>query len=317
MPTQEKFDRVEELKEQLERSTITFGADYTRTTVNQMVELRRAMRANGLEFTVVKNTLMYLAAEQAGKPQVKEIVQGPTAVAFGYDDPAAAAKALADYARANANSFSIRGAVLGDSPPMGPEGVTRLATLPPGRNWWLLCWLRCRLPCPGWSGRSTARCRIWTTCCEPGCANWKTNSPTPTSKMPKKERTMALTKEELISAIKEMNVVDLADLVKSLEDEFGVTAAAPVAVAAAPAGDAAAAAPAEEEKTEFEVHIREIGPNKINVIKAVREVTSLGLREAKELVESAPAAVKESVPRDEADSVKAKLEEAGAVVEVK
>jgi large subunit ribosomal protein L7/L12 len=129
---------------------------------------------------------------------------------------------------------------------------------------------------------------------------------------------MALSKEELISAIKEMNVVDLADLVKSLEDEFGVTAAAPVAVAVAPAGgDGAAADPAEEEKSEFEVHIREIGPNKINVIKAVREVTSLGLREAKELVESAPAAVKESVPRDEADSVKAKLEEAGAVVEVK
>jgi large subunit ribosomal protein L7/L12 len=127
---------------------------------------------------------------------------------------------------------------------------------------------------------------------------------------------MALTKEEIISAVKEMNVVDLADLVKSLEDEFGVTAAAPMAMAAAPAGDSPAA-DAEEEKSEFEVHIREIGPNKINVIKAVREVTSLGLREAKELVESAPAAVKESVPRDEADSVKAKLEEAGAVVEVK
>ncbi len=126
---------------------------------------------------------------------------------------------------------------------------------------------------------------------------------------------MALTKEEIIDAIKEMNVVDLADLVKSLEDEFGVTAAAPVAMAATPAAEAAAVE--EEEKTEFEVHIREIGPNKINVIKAVREVTSLGLREAKELVESAPAAVKESVPRDEADSVKAKLEEAGAVVEVK
>ena len=128
---------------------------------------------------------------------------------------------------------------------------------------------------------------------------------------------MALTKEELIDAIKEMNVVDLADLVKSLEDEFGVTAAAPVAVAAAPAGGDAPAAAAEEEQTEFEVQIREIGPNKINVIKAVREVTSLGLREAKDLVESAPAAVKEAVPRDEADSVKAKLEEAGAVVEVK
>ena len=131
MPTQEKIDRVQELKEQLERSTITFSADYTRTTVNQMTELRRAMRAGGIDFTVVKNTLMYLAADEAGKPQVKEIVQGPSAVAFGYDDPAAAAKTLADYARANANSFSIRGAVMGDGAALGPEGVTRLATLPP------------------------------------------------------------------------------------------------------------------------------------------------------------------------------------------
>ena len=113
MPTQEKIDRVAELKDQLERCTITFGADYTRTSVNQMTELRRAMRAGGIDFTVVKNTLMYLAAEEAGKPQVREIVQGPTAVAFGYDDPAAAAKTMADYARANANTFSIRGAVLG------------------------------------------------------------------------------------------------------------------------------------------------------------------------------------------------------------
>lgn len=131
MPTQDKIDRVEELKERLERSTITFGADYTRTTVNQMTQLRRAMRDNGLDFTVVKNTLLYLAAEQAGLPQVKEIVQGPTAVAFGYDDPAAAAKTLADYARQNANTFAIRGAVMCDGAAMGPEEVTRLATLPP------------------------------------------------------------------------------------------------------------------------------------------------------------------------------------------
>ena len=131
MPTQEKFDRVEELKDRLERSTITFGADYTRTSVNQMTELRRAMRAGGIEFTVVKNTLMYLAADQAGMPQVKDIVQGPTAVAFGYDDPAAAAKAISDCARANVNTFSIRGAVMGEGAALGPDGVTRLATLPP------------------------------------------------------------------------------------------------------------------------------------------------------------------------------------------
>ena len=126
---------------------------------------------------------------------------------------------------------------------------------------------------------------------------------------------MTMTKDEVISAIKQMNVLELADMVKALEDEFGITAAAPVAVAA-PGGAPAAAAPVEEEQTEFVVSIKEIGPNKVNVIKAVREVTSLGLREAKELVESAPAAVKEGIVRDEADTIKGKLESAGAVVEV-
>ncbi len=127
------------------------------------------------------------------------------------------------------------------------------------------------------------------------------------------------TKEELLETIKSMSVLELADLVKALEEEFGITAAAPMAVAAAPAaGDGgAAAAAAEEEQTEFDVTLQDIGPNKINVIKAVREVTALGLREAKELVESAPARVKEAVAKDEAESVKAKLEEAGAVAEVK
>ena len=126
------------------------------------------------------------------------------------------------------------------------------------------------------------------------------------------------TKEELLETIKSMSVLELADLVKALEEEFGITAAAPVAVAAAPAaGDGAAPAAAEEEQTEFDVTLQDIGPNKINVIKAVREVTSLGLREAKELVESAPARVKEAVAKDEAEGIKAKLEEAGAVAEVK
>lgn len=126
------------------------------------------------------------------------------------------------------------------------------------------------------------------------------------------------TKEELLETIKGMSVLELADLVKALEDEFGITAAAPVAVAAAPAaGDGGAPAAAEDEQTEFDVSLQDIGPNKINVIKAVREITSLGLREAKELVESAPARVKEGVAKDEADTIKSKLEEAGAVAEVR
>ena len=124
------------------------------------------------------------------------------------------------------------------------------------------------------------------------------------------------TKEEVLEAIKGMSVIELADLVKELEETFGVSAAAPVAVAAGPAVGAAEAAPPEEEQTEFNVVLKEIGPNKINVIKAVRTVTALGLKEAKELVESAPTAVKEGVAKDEADDVKAKLEEAGAAVEM-
>ena len=129
---------------------------------------------------------------------------------------------------------------------------------------------------------------------------------------------MALTKDELIEEIKGLNVLELADLVKALEDEFGVSAAAPVAMATVQgvAGTAEAAAAEAEEQTEFNVTLKEIGPNKINVIKAVREVTTLGLKEAKDLVESAPTAVKEAIPKDEADSLKDKLEGAGAVVEV-
>jgi len=126
----------------------------------------------------------------------------------------------------------------------------------------------------------------------------------------------AMTKEEIIAAVKTMTVLELADLVKALEDEFGVTAA-PVAMAAAPAAGGAPAAAAEEEKSEFTVILKEIGENKINVIKAVREVTTLGLKEAKDLVEGAPKPVKEGVNKDEAASVKKKLEEAGAKVEIK
>lgn len=125
-----------------------------------------------------------------------------------------------------------------------------------------------------------------------------------------------INKEDLIAVIKELTVIELADLVKALEAEFGVSAAMPVATAAAAAPAAAPAAP-EEEQTEFAVILKDVGANKINVIKAVREVTTLGLKEAKDLVEAAPKAVREGVNKTEAASIKAKLEAAGATVEVK
>lgn len=127
-----------------------------------------------------------------------------------------------------------------------------------------------------------------------------------------------MTKEELIQAIKGMTVLELSELVKALEEEFGVSAAAPVAVAAVPAaGGAAAAAPAEAEQTEFDVILKSAGDKKIQVIKVVRELTGLGLKEAKDLVDGAPKPVKEKVSKEDAEAIKAKLVEAGAEVEIK
>jgi large subunit ribosomal protein L7/L12 len=125
-----------------------------------------------------------------------------------------------------------------------------------------------------------------------------------------------MNKEQILEEIKGMSVLDLSELVKALEEAFGVSAAAPVAVAAAEPASGADAGPVEEEQTEFNVVLKDFGSNKINVIKAVRAVTTLGLREAKELVESAPANVKEGVSKDDAEEAKAKLEEAGGVVAV-
>ena len=131
---------------------------------------------------------------------------------------------------------------------------------------------------------------------------------------------MATRVEEVFDQIKSMTMLEISELVRKFEEEFGISAAAPVAVAAGPAagtagGDGAAPA-AEEEKTEFDVVLKEIGPNKINVIKAVRELTALGLKEAKDLVEAAPKPVKEGISKPDAEAARAKLVEAGAVADV-
>jgi large subunit ribosomal protein L7/L12 len=127
---------------------------------------------------------------------------------------------------------------------------------------------------------------------------------------------VAVNMDEMIAQIEQMSVLELSQLVKALEERFGVTAAAPMMAAAPAAGGGAAAEPVEEQ-TEFDVILTEIGPNKVQVIKAVRELTSLGLKEAKDVVEAAPKAVKEGVTKDEAEAARSKLEEAGAKAQVK
>jgi large subunit ribosomal protein L7/L12 len=127
---------------------------------------------------------------------------------------------------------------------------------------------------------------------------------------------MAATKEEILDAIGNMSVLEIVDLVKMMEDKFGVTAAAPMMMAAG-GGAAAAAAPAAEEQTEFTVTMTSFGANKVGVIKVIREITGLGLKEAKDLVEGVPSLVKEGIPKADADGIKKKLEEAGAAAEIK
>ena len=126
---------------------------------------------------------------------------------------------------------------------------------------------------------------------------------------------MAVSKEELVDALSNLKVMEVVDLIKQLEDKWGVSAAAPVAVAAAPG--ARAAAPAAEEKTEFNVTMTSFGANKVGVIKVIREITGLGLKEAKDLVEGVPSSVKEGVSKADADAIKKKLEDAGAAAEIK
>ena len=128
---------------------------------------------------------------------------------------------------------------------------------------------------------------------------------------------MAASKEDILNAISNMTVMEIVDLVKMMEEKFGVTAAAPVAMVAAGGAAGAAAAPAAEEKTEFNVTMTSFGANKVGVIKVIREITGLGLKEAKDLVEGVPSAVKEGVSKADADAIKKKLEDAGAAAEIK
>ncbi len=130
MPTPAKLDRVAELKEKLERCSIAVTTSYSGLPVNEMTDLRRRLRDSGVELIVIKNTLINLAADEAQQPQLKEIVQGPTAVAFGYDDPADVARALSDYIRTARSSLVIQGAVLGGGASLPAGEVNRLATLP-------------------------------------------------------------------------------------------------------------------------------------------------------------------------------------------
>jgi len=306
----QKEQTVSDLADKLSRSQLVIVTDYRGLTVTEMSALRGRLRQAGAEYQVSKNTLTRFAAQQAGRANLVEDLIGPSAIAFGYEDPSALAKSLQEYLRAARTSpLVIKGGILGDRRITADE-IGRIADLPTREVVLGQTLGSVVAPLTSFLMVVSAPLQNLFGVLEARRQQLEESGET--------QEGTGVANDELIASIEKMSVLDLVELKKALEDRWGVTAAVAMAPAAAGAGDggAAAAAPVEEQ-TEFNVVLTNFGANKINVIKAVRELTSLGLKEAKDLVEAAPKSVKEGVPKDEAEAAASKLREAGATVDVK
>ena len=315
---EDKKTLVAEVAEVAAKAQSVVAAEYRGLTVGQMTELRAKARTQGVYMRVVKNTLARKALAGTAFESVGPKLKGPLVLAFSKDDPGAAARVVKDFSKANdklvATLVSIGGQV------MPGTDLDRVASLPTREQAlsMLLGALQgthaeARQPPERASGQARAHARrlsgpegrhgrrVLRTCLELIIG----------------DPNMAVSKDEILDAISKLTLVEVVELISDFEKKFGVTAAAPVAVAAAPAGGGAAAAPAEE-KTEFTVLLKEYpADKKVTVIKVIREITGLGLKEAKDLVEGVPSTVKEAVSKADSEAFKKKLEDAGAKVEVK
>jgi large subunit ribosomal protein L7/L12 len=305
----EKDTAIEGLVERLGRAEIAVLTEYRGLSVSELQDLRGRLRPLGVEYVVAKNTLTRFAAERTGRTGIVGDLVGPTGIAFGVD-PVATAKALQDYTRVN-RVFALKAALLGDRR-LDLKEVEQLATLPPidqlrGRVFAMIV-----SPLQGTVTVLSAPLAGMARLLDARRAQLEESGGDAASG----GGDMASI-DELVKSLGDLRVLDLANLVKRLEEEWGVSAAAVAApVAAVAATDGAAAAPVEAQ-TEFDVVLKDFGAKKIEVIKVVRELTNLGLKEAKDLVEAAPKPVLEAVAKDAADAAAGKLRDAGANVEVK
>jgi len=310
MKKEEKVTAIAELAEKFGRARLAILTECVGLPVNQVTELRKQLRGVKAEYRIIKNTLAARAAEGTVLAGLKTHLKGPTGVVIGYDDPVLPTKILKDFIGAEKREEKIRmtaGVLEGKI--LQPDELTAVAKLP--KKEVLVAMLLSAMQGPIRGVVYTLNAVLSKFVRVIAAIQDKRKGE---GDMPATEG--KLSQEELIKAIESMSVLDLAELVKGLETRFGVTAAAPVAIAAAPAGGGAAA-PAEE-KTAFDVVLASApADKKIQIIKVVRELTSLGLKEAKDLVEGAPKPIKTGVAKEEADTIKKKLEESGAKVEVK
>jgi len=306
----EKSSAIDLLVERLGNAEIAILTEYRGLSVSDMQDLRGRLRPAGVQYIVAKNTLARFAAERTGRTSIVEDLSGPTAIAFG-TDPVATAKALQDYTRVN-RAFVLKAALLGDRR-IDPREVEQLATLPPA---------------------DVLRGRVFGMIVSPlqRTVNMLSAPLASLARLLEARRKQleetggdaaggaAMADiDDMVKNLGDMKVLDLANLVKRLEEEWGVSAAAvaaPAAAGVATAVDGAGAAAPAEAQTEFDVVLKDFGAKKIEVIKVVRELTNLGLKEAKDLVEAAPKPVVEGVARDAADAAAGKLRDAGATVDV-
>ncbi len=306
----EKAEAIEVLAARLAGAEIAVLTGYRGLSVADIRDLRTRFRPVGVDYVVAKNTLARFAAERTGRTAIVGDLEGPTAIAFG-SDPVATAKVLQEFIRAN-KVLVLKSALLGGRR-LDSRELDELASLPPVDE------LRARTF--GMIVSPLQRTVSVLTAPLAGLARVieaRRNSVEESGGSAAAEGGAAdmATVDELAKSLGDLKVLDLAALVKRLEEEWGVSAAAVAApVAAAPAA-AGPAAPPVEEKTEFDVVLKEFGAKKIEVIKVVRELTSLGLKEAKDLVEAAPKPVLEGVAKDAAEAAATKLRDAGATVEV-
>jgi large subunit ribosomal protein L7/L12 len=305
----EKESAIDKLADQLGKAEISVLTEYRGLSVAELQDLRGRLRPVGVEYVVAKNTLARFAAERTGRTGIIVDLVGPTAIAFG-SDPVSTAKALQDYTRVN-RTFVLKSALLGDRRIERSE-VEQLATLPPadvlrGRVFGMIV-----SPLQRTVSILSAPLASLARLIEARRIQLEESGETATG-----GGDMASI-DELVKNLGDMKVLDLANLVKRLEEEWGVSAAAVAAPAAAGSGssDGAAVAVVAEAQTEFDVVLKDFGAKKIEVIKVVRELTNLGLKEAKDLVEAAPKPVLEAVARDAADAAAGKLRDAGATVDV-
>ena len=336
MPNATKVERVAELKEQIEGANALLLTEYRGLTVEEITELRRSLREVDASLAVIKNTLMLRAANDAGLTELDELLVGPSAVAFIQGDVVAVAKKLKDASK-QYPALVIKGGYM-DGSVLDAAGASALAELESrevmlskiagllkgemsraaaafiaaqSQFLSLLEAYKEKLPAgeepaaeeaPEWKQKHRQPKRL---------RRRKQQRPAPRRKQMAKVKT-----EDLLESFKEMTLLELSEFIKQFEETFDVKAAsaAPVMMAG-PGGGGGAEAP--EEQTEFDVVLNAAGDQKIQVIKEVRALTSLGLKEAKDLVDSAPKPVLEKVAKDVADKAKDQLEAAGASVEVK